>query len=58
MALVGKITLYEWVKDKDNPVTENVIRPDGTAETITYEPYIEKDGEVIEDAYVLSLIHI
>lgn len=53
MALVGKITLYEWVKDTDNPQTENVIRPDGTEETVTYYPYIEKDGEVIENAYVI-----
>tara|TARA_R100001082_G_C4309400_1_gene136052 strand:+ start:139 stop:615 length:477 start_codon:yes stop_codon:yes gene_type:complete len=53
MALIGKITLYEWVKDTENPVTENVIRPDGSEETITYPPMILKEGEVIEDAYVL-----
>lgn len=61
MALQGKITLYEWVKDMDNPQTENVIRPDGTEDEITYYPYIQKDGEVIEDAYVLikmAAIHL
>ena len=53
MALVGKITLYEWVKDLDNPQIENVIRPDGTEEEIEYHPMIELAGEVIENAYVI-----
>ena len=61
MALVGKITLYEWVKDLDNPQTENVIRPDGTEEEIEYYPMIELAGEVIENAYVIvkmAAIHL
>ena len=36
MALQGKNNFYEWVKDMDNPQTENVIRPDGSEEEITY----------------------
>ena len=54
MALQGKITLYEWVKDMDNPQTENVIRPDGTEDEITYYPYIQKDGEVIEECLCVN----
>ena len=61
MALIGKITLYELVRDTDNPVEIKTVRPDGTEETIEQYPYIQKEGEVIEDAYVLikmAAIHL
>ena len=61
MALVGKITLYEWVRDMDNPETQTVERPDGSVEEITHYPYIQKQGEVIEEAYVIvkmAAIHL
>jgi len=61
MALVGKITLYEWVRDTDNPQIENIIRPDGTEEEVEYFPMIQLAGEVIEDAYVIvkmAAIHL
>ena len=61
MALVGKVTLYKWVKDLDNPVIHEVERPDGTKDTITSHHMIEADGEVIESAYVIirmAAIHL
>jgi len=61
MALIGKITLHEWVKDMDNPVTQKIQRPDGTSEELTYHPHIEIAGDVIENAYVLikmAAIHL
>ena len=61
MALTGTVKLHEWVKDMDNPVTHNVVRPDGTEETITTHPMIELEGEVIENAYVIikmAAIHL
>jgi hypothetical protein len=61
MALVGKVTLYDWVQDMDTPITENIVKPDGTETTITSYPMKELAGEVIEDAYVIirmAAIHL
>ena len=53
MALIGDLTIYKQIEDKENPIEQVIETAEGETRTLTQYPIIDNVKESIKDAYVI-----